>query len=465
MTARSHCAPAPAGLPILGHSFALLRDPVRFFETAGRHGPIVRVRLGPLGFYLVNAPEIAQQILVDTDAFERGRFFDRARRIIDAGAIGADGPRHHRRRVDIQPAFGRTAVRGYIPGIIEEAEQLTRGWRSGDTIDLDESLTRFVSRTMLRCMYGADLSTAALEDLSSLSETTRMLISLIPARTLTPAFFTRLPTSGNRRFKKQYAQLLSSNQELIRVRRADGAPRDDILSRLMTAPNPDTGLPMTEAQIHGEVLGILSAGIEAPTTTLAWAFHELAHHPDAAPRVRAEADAVLGCQPDQGQIKQLAFTHRVLREVMRLHSALLFTRRTRRKVTLAGVQLAPGAELGYSLYALHRNPALHPDPLRFNPDRPDSDPGLRKISYMPFGAGTHRCIGEHLSMTMMTLTLASVLSRWTFRAAPGAPIREVFGQIPRPSHLKMVVEPRIPEGDCEINGVTPETEEAPPAAI
>lgn len=445
MKVRSHCPPAPGALPLLGHSFALMRDPLRFLETASKQGPLVRVQLGPLGFHLANDPELVQRIQVDGDNFERGRSFDRLQSILGVGAIAADGPPHRQRRAGIQSAFGLPAMGGYVPSIIEEAEHLTRDWRSGDTIDLGESLDAFASRTILRCMYGPNLA-AEREDVNNLSDLSALIAKALPIRTLTPAFFTRLPIAGNRRFKEQHARFLAMSQKLISMRGEDDAPPDDILSRLLTSPDPYTGQPMTEAQVHAEILGFLVAGIEASGTTLAWAFQELVHHPDAADRVSAEAQILLEGTPDHSQVKQLTFTQRVLREVMRLHSVLLFTRTTRREVTLAGVRLAPGTELGYSLYYLHRDPALYPDPLRFDPDRPGGDSGSRKIPYMVFGTGAHQCLGAQLAMTIMTLTLAKVLSQWTFRAAPGASSQEVFAIIPRPGSLTMVVERRVRTG-------------------
>src|SRR6185312_2836197 len=65
--------------------------------------------------------------------------------------------------------------------------------------------------------------------------------------------------------------------------------RDDVLSLLVAARHED-GSPMSDAEIHDELLTLLTAGHETTATALAWAVERLIRHPDKLARLRAEVE-------------------------------------------------------------------------------------------------------------------------------------------------------------------------------
>nr|WP_219470729.1 cytochrome P450 [Nonomuraea rhizosphaerae] len=188
---------------------------------------------------------------------------------------------------------------------------------------------------------------------------------------------------------------------------------------------------MSDRQIHDEAMGIFLAGIVTTANALAWTLHEFARHPDVEERILAEVrsvfgDAVLlegknavlsdgwdvvasegrgavlwegrGPVPPEGRIvrggglwavggavrggasrlggmtlaeafKKLDYTRRAVQEVLRLHPVLMVLRHTTAPLTLAGVRIPPGTEVGYSPTAIHRDPHVYPEPHRLDPDR------------------------------------------------------------------------------------------------
>lgn len=92
---------------------------------------------------------------------------------------------------------------------------------------------------------------------------------------------------------------------------------------------------------------------------------------------------------------------------------------------------------------MHRDAAIYPDPLSFDPDRRlDEAQSLPPGAFVPFGAGRHRCMGEHLAMTEMITALATVLRRWNLRLVRGQTIQTVARATVRPRSLVMTARPR-----------------------
>jgi cytochrome P450 len=172
---------------------------------------------------------------------------------------------------------------------------------------------------------------------------------------------------------------------------------------------------------------------------MAWAFHELGRSPAAEARLHEEVDAASTLDV----ATRLPYTDRVIAETLRLHSVWLIMRRALVPVELGGAWLPAGAELLYSLYSMHRNPALFPEPERFDPDRwsPDRMPPARH-AFLPFGAGAHRCLGEHFGMVETRIAVATIARRWRLRPVPGHRVREVASAVVHPDDLPMRAEPR-----------------------
>ncbi|MGW5054373.1 cytochrome P450 [Actinokineospora sp. NPDC004072] len=162
--------------------------------------------------------------------------------------------------------------------------------------------------------------------------------------------------------------------EEVRLRRAD--PGDDPLSAVVTDPG------VTEPDAVKYLLLMVAAGalttIDA-TSSLLWLLGRdpgLAAHPRAA----------------------------LVDEVVRLEAPVATTARTVRcPTTLNGVDLAAGDRLLIAWGSGSRDEAVHADPDALRPDR-DQGAGLA------WGAGAHRCLGQHLARLELGIIVDEVLA-------------------------------------------------------
>lgn len=147
---------AGGGVPVLGHGWKLVRDPLSFMARLGRHGEVVRLRLGPKTVYAVTTPALTGAMALSNDYIIDGPLWESLEGLLGKeGVATANGPTHRRQRRTIQPAFRLDAIPAYGPIMEEEAHALTERWKPGETIDCTSESFRVAVRIAACCLLPA----------------------------------------------------------------------------------------------------------------------------------------------------------------------------------------------------------------------------------------------------------------------------------------------------------------------
>lgn len=418
MTAAPPAPTLPGAFPLLGHALALARDPHGFLTALPAHGDVVRIRLGPRDAYVVCHPDMVRRVLTDDRTFDKGGpFFDKLRQVIGDGLASCPASLHRRQRRMLQPAFHRDAMPGYAAMMAQEISSVTGRWRDGDTIDVPAAMCRITTAVTARCLFAAHEQAGNLPVHDSMDQITRG----VATRVLMPVpGLDRLPTPGNRRFRRAQADLRRLTQRLIADYRAQGVDHHDLLSMLLAARDED-GRGLSDEEIHDQVVTFLLAGMETTAALLSWTWHLLDTHPGVRDDLHAEVDRVLDGRPAHyDELPALQTTGRIVTEALRLYPpGWLFTRATTADTRLGDHHLPTGATVIYSPYLIHRRADVYPAPDSFDPDRWTSPHKPAPWTYLPFGAGARRCIGDHFGTAEATLALATIASTWRLDLPPG----------------------------------------------
>jgi len=435
---------AGGAVPLLGHGWKLVRDPLGFLSRLRAHGDVVRLALGPKTVYAVTTPALTGAVALSPDYRIGGPLWESLEGLLGKeGVATANGPTHRRQRRTIQPAFRLDVIPEYGPVMEEEAHALTERWRPGETVDCTSESFRVAVRIAARCLLRGDYMDERAERLCvALATVFRGMYRrmVIPAGPLY-----RLPLPGNRAFDRALADLHLLVDEIVAERRASGQKPDDLLTALLAAKD-ENGEPIGEQEIHDQVVAILTPGSETVASTIMWLLQVLAAHPEQAEKVAAEVESVTGGRPVAfADVRGLTHTNNVVVEAMRLRPAVwILTRRAVTETELGGFRIPAGADIVYSPYAIQRDPKSYDRNLEFDPDRwlPERAKDVPKHAMSPFSTGNRKCPSDHFSMAQLTLVTATVARTWRLEQVAGSNDATRVGITLRPHRLLLRPVPR-----------------------
>ncbi|WP_399082234.1 cytochrome P450 [Streptomyces sp. BBFR2] len=158
---------------------------------------------------------------------------------------------------------------------------------------------------------------------------------------------------------------------------------------------------LTPRELADALLLVFVAGFETTTGLLGLAVHALLRHPGQLARVSADP----------------ALVPQAVEEALRWDTPVRMTERIAgRDDVIGGVRVPEGANVTAVLTAANRDPALHPDPHRFDVTRT----GTKVLS---FSGGPHYCLGAALARMEGAVALRRLLARFPRLAPAGEPVR------------------------------------------
>ena len=408
------------GAPLLGALADFRDDLLGTLLRASELGPVVRFRWPPgvpVRSYGIFRPDGASRLLVEAAAGYRkdSRPWEETSAFFGDSLLTSQDERWQRQRRFVAPLFTPRRLEGdYSPVLVEEAAYLRDRWLNAPeaVADVRALSVAYTLRAIGRVLFGTDLD----DVLPRLQPAFDRANTYLTGRVTTSAIVPRTwPTPANLRGRAAGRELRAIVDGLIERRRAAGGPaRDDLLGRLLSARDPQTGQPLSSEEVRDQALIFLLAGHDTTATTLAFTLQLLARHPQVQARVQGEADAG-GAMP---------YTQRVLKEALRLYPpAYAVSRYTASGDVVSGTEIEPESNVFVATYALHRSPEVWPEPAVFDPDRflPAEVARRHRLAWLPFGAGAHVCIGAQLATMELTVALATLTAGATVVPVDSAP--------------------------------------------
>ncbi|MCP3141564.1 cytochrome P450 [Pyxidicoccus xibeiensis] len=420
------------------------------WRSGGDLAYVQLLRAKPL--FLVTHPEHVRHISVtQRQNYEKLESYDTVRELLLGDSIvSAVGEDWRRQRKLMAPFFTPRAVEKFYPLFVADTQQLIQRWRGlqgrGQPVEMFDEMMQLTASIILHSVFSAESD----EALHRIREAVERNIAFASERLLgmmtLPLW---LPIPSHLRFHRTRRSVDDYIRGVVAKRRALPQAQwpDDLLTKLMTTPDEETGGTMADRLVVDNGVAMFVAGHETTARTLGFLWYALSQHPEVEARMHAELDAVLGeAPPTVNELKKLPYTLQVIKEVLRLYPAVpMYPRDVVADDELSGVRIPAGARVMLFAYGTHRHPDYWEDPERFDPDRwlPEREAARDPHAYHPFAAGHRVCLGNNFSLLETHVIAAMLARRFKVRLKPGHEARiDMAGTLLVRNGLPMLIEPR-----------------------
>ena len=452
--------PGPHGLPLVGNVFDIdAHNPIEgFLHLAQEYGPIYKLNVPGGTRLFVSGPELVAEVCDEArfDKLVAGGLAN-----LRSGAAGSglftsetQDPLWQRAHNILVAPFSLKALREYMPKMLDIADQLMDKWgrlNPGEEVDVPADMTRLTLDTIALCGFGYRFNSFYRETPHPFVQAMVRTLAESQARARQLPIQTRLKIRAQRQVEDDQAFMNDLVDRLIAERRAQGDAADttDLLGRMLTGVDRQSGEGLPDANIRAQCITFLIAGHETTSGLLSFALYYLLKDPAVLARARAEVDTVLGDTPAPTfeQVHRLTYVRQVLDEALRLWpTAPGFTRYPYEDTVIGGRYAIP-ARTGITvlLPALHRDRGVWgPDAAEFNPDHMAAErmASVPAGAYKPFGTGQRACIGRQFALQEAALVLGMVLQRFELVDHLDYQLRTVTTLTVKPADFFIQVRPR-----------------------
>jgi len=441
--------PGPRPLPLFKDRINLFRfakDPIgHCVALHGKYGAVAAlVTDKPKAMVFAFGDEFNHQVLSNPELFCSPGFLrfpvekDSAVVRLNTSLIAMNGARHKQQRRLVQPAFHQKQVAGYHRDMVQAIESFLMGWHGSSSLNMLQEMKRLTLVVATKILFGIDTSAEA----GRFGKLTSRWLNLLfnPLVQLVPRDLPGLPYREILRLSDQLDALYRS---MIESKRAAKEAQHDVLAMLIQTHDEDSA-HLSDAELIGHAHSLFVAGHDSTAASLTWVLFLLAQHPRIYADLLDELEGELhGDMPSLEQLGRLHLLDNVVKETLRLLTpSTVIGRKTTALCNIGGYTVPAGTPVMLSPYITHRNPELYPDPQRFRPERwANLTPSA--YQYLPFGAGTHMCLGASFAMMELKLVLAAVVQRYRLKVVPNTQIDRIVRAFLAPQGgLPMLIAPQ-----------------------
>ncbi|XP_072396455.1 methyl farnesoate epoxidase-like isoform X3 [Diabrotica undecimpunctata] len=469
--------PGPKWWPILGSApqIASIQKRTNHFvyatsELAKKYGPILGLKVGTEVIVIVNGYAANKEFLLSEDLSGRpiGEFFDKRTWGKRRGILLVD--QHfwqEQRRFFLKQLreFG-FGTKSMSMSIEEEAQELVQYILR--TINQNDSVVFNVHNMfnlhILNCLWKMLAGVRYMAEDAKMRELQSILNELFQAVSMVGATFSHFPIlkyiapekSGYNVYVKNHKLIWDFIRKEIAYHKSTHNPHsprdvmDVYLNVLKSEDGKSVGESFSEDQLVATCMDMFMAGSETTSNTLSFAVLYLILYPEVQKKAQAEIDYVIGkCRtPCLADRPRMPYLECVVLESLRMFGGRAFTvpHRALRDTYLCGYRIPKDVLVIANLYGcMLEEGCEYENPDVFKPERfLENGKIFLPDSFIPFGIGKHRCLGESLARANVFIFLAVLLQNFDLNICPEHPptTEWIDGVTPGPKPFKARITPR-----------------------
>jgi sterol 14alpha-demethylase len=394
-----------------GHLAEMRVDPIGLFERVRAEcGDIGRFRLADKDVVLVSGAEANEQFFRAPDStLDQAAAYPFMTPIFGKGVVFDASPEERQQMLKNQALRG-DMMRGHAATIEAEINRMVADWGDEGEIDLLDWFAELTIYTTSACLIGKpfreELDSSFAQHYHELERGTDAIAYVDPYADI-ESFHRR--DAAREKLVELVQGIIDKRKERGKVAREDR----DLLDVLIS-------IDMSADYITGIFISMMFAGHHTSSGTASWALIELMRNPEVMASVVAELDELYadGSEVSFQALRSIPRLEAALKETLRLHPPLIILMRVvAEEIELAGHTIPPGTVVAASPRVSNRIGEDFPDPERFDPSRylDERQEDLQnRWTWIPFGAGKHRCVGNAFAMMQMKAIFSVILRDYEF---------------------------------------------------
>lgn len=405
-----------------GHLPEMRVDPIGLFTRVREEcGDVGRFRLADKDVVLVTGAEANEAFFRAPDAvLDQAAAYPFMTPIFGKGVVFDASPEERQQMLKNQALRG-DMMRGHAQTIEAEINRMVAGWGAADDwveIDLLDFFAELTIYTTSSCLIGKpfreELDASFAQLYHELERGTDAIAYVDPYADI-ESF--RLRDAARERLVALVQGIIDKRKERGTVAKEDR----DLLDVLIS-------IDMSADVVTGIFISMMFAGHHTSSGTASWAMIELLRHPDVMADVVAELDQLYSDADGTGPVevsfqalRSIPVLESALKETLRLHPPLIILMRlVQEEFELAGTTIPAGTVVAASPRVSNRIEEDFPKAEEFDPARyidPRQEDLQNRWTWIPFGAGKHRCVGNAFAMMQMKAIFSVILRDFEFEAA------------------------------------------------
>ena len=452
-------------------NFDILNDNDTQLDYYRRFGHIYAVGMPAKKWRLVvvSDPELLDEVAADEEQFgkrvEEINFFAQLSNSRGGGiSVIGDGEHTEQIRRVMLPWYSPPNQRTQLGRMKEQARKLVAAWSAipdDEPLDARAWMERYTLEVSGRgaCNYDFGLLDGSGEPHpfavavpESTKESIRRVADPRPDFTL---FAGRAQRARRKRYRRHNEELFRTADALVRARMhtCPLGQQTDLLTRLVSTPDPETGEFLDPETVRDQILMHLSNGFNGPSITGGWLAYVIATHPDVEEKLIAEIDGITGGDPDYDlqydDLMALTYTTQVIKETMRIYPPMPVTiRRSLKDGMLGRYRIRKDDIILVGTLAAQRDPRYWgPDADRFDPEQFAMEKVVDRPrhAFIPFSIGRRQCMAQEVTFMMLRVVLFEIYRNYRLRLAPGATVAKNTIVTTKPAAVPIIRLPREQE--------------------
>ncbi|WP_182379212.1 cytochrome P450 [Nocardioides sp. WS12] len=394
-----------------GHLPEMRVDPITLFHRVREEcGDIGRFRLADKNVVLVTGGEANEAFFrAPENVLDQAAAYPFMTPIFGKGVVFDASPEERQQMLKNQALRG-DMMRGHAQTIEAEIRRMVAGWGDEGEIDLLDFFAELTIYTTSSCLIGKPFR-------DQLDSSFAAVYHQLEHGTDAIAYVDPYADIENFRLRDEAReQLVAKVQAILDARIARGeVPKEerDLLDVLIA-------VGMDADYITGIFISMMFAGHHTSSGTASWAMIELLRNPAVMQDVVAELDGLYadGSEVSFQALRSIPVLEATLKETLRLHPPLVILMRlVQEDFELLGHTIPAGTVLAASPRVSNRIEDDFPKADEFDPSRyvdPRQEDLQNRWTWIPFGAGKHRCVGNAFAMMQMKAIFSVILRDFEF---------------------------------------------------